>query len=558
MKSRINLFKSLAILTILVLSTSAAAGSARAQAPDYELAITIGYHVSCGEGEADVEFSISWEPAEVETYRVYVDFGDGDGTEEDVSGVSTLVVNHSYTDHGDYEIVVKVTEIIDLAGLEALGVSGQVMEVLTLEGPEVTILSEPTPPVFVVGEEGLVNFTAVASEGTLPYVYEWDLGGGETTKTFSTDTASATYTEEGKYEVEATVTDNCGFTASASVPVLVASPEEACHPTAQKIADAVSTLFPDQAGQEYTCEDIYALFDNEEGGNNIGFGRMWMAYHLADSIELSWEEMLAWHMDDSGWGSLMQLNRFAEVLSEQGISDLIGLVMSEDYTLGDVRTAIRSVTRFEADFDDALARIEEGATPGDLSQFYGLVAELGADYETLDEYLADGMTLPELKHSANFAERMGADWTEIADFRSLYGDNWGELKQAYSLATEEDSAAEILAIGVQEYSKGDKSDEQVQRTAAKLADQYSAELDYVMTLFEGTCEGNWACVRSTLRDHPQENSSELPKKDSQTSLQISTKYGYTQAEVLAYYQNSCDSNWACTRAYYKNLSKNTK
>lgn len=555
MNQKLRLFKTLAILTILIVSTGAAAGSAFAETPDTELVISLDYDNSCGEGVGEVEFLISWEPAEADSYLFFMDFGDGESTDIFETKESTLTLSHTYTDQGDYEIVISVGEIAQVEDSETSGLTGELTLVLTLEGPEITLFSTPSPPVFVVGEDGQVQFTTETSGGTLPYAYEWDLGGGGTTKTFTSGTATAIYSDAGKYKVKTTVTDSCGFTTSASMLVVVAEEEDVCHPMAQKIADGVSSLFPDQAGQEYTCEDIYTLFDNEEGGNNLGFGRMWMAYKLAESIDLAWEEIHAWHMDQSGWGSLLQLNRFAEVLSEQGIGDLMALVMSEDYTLSDVRAAVRSVTRFEADFNDALARIADGASPGELSQFYSLAADLGVNYEILDSYLADGMTLSEIKHAASFAERMGVEWTEIADYRSLYGDSWGDLRQAYSLATDEFSAAEILAMGVQEYRKDQRSEKQAEQIAERLGKQYDVDPGYAMELLDGICEGKWACVRKALRE---EMSTGLLDKDTQTALRIGTKYGFSEQVVLDHYQGACEMNWACTRAYFRDMYMDTR
>ena len=103
---------------------------------------------------------------------------------------------------------------------------------------------------------------------------------------------------------------------------------------------------------------------------------MWKAYHLAESMEdLTWEDILDWKLNESGWGTLLQLNRFADLLGEHDLPELMGLVMSDEYSLGDVRTAVRSVTRYDADFEDVLARILEGANTGDINQAYKLATD---------------------------------------------------------------------------------------------------------------------------------------------------------------------------------------
>lgn len=551
-----RLFKWMIVLTILAVGSGAAAGSALAQADGDSLTVDLQYTQQCGE----VQFTVSWAPDEFENYLFYLDFGDGDSTGMIPVDQPTLTISHTYVDQGDYEIYLEVVE----GDFE--GDTAEYSEILTLEGPEVTLTSNPFPPMFSVGGDGSAVFTAEVNGGTPDYGYEWDLDGDGTPEPDNGSTASYTYSEVGEYTAQVIVTDACGFTGSANLPVVVAEEDDLCHPMAQKIADGINSLLPEQKDGDYTCEDIYTLFDNEEGENNLGFGRMWMAYKLAESIDLTWEEILAWHLDESGWGTLLQLNRFAETLDEQGVGDLMTLVMSEEYTLTDVRTAIRSVTRYEADFEDALARVAEGATPGELTQFYKLAADLEAETEVLDAYLADGMTLAELKHTANFADRMEVDWAEIADAR-VSADSWGDLNQAYNLATEEMSAAEILAIGVQEYRKSlleekkadqqeqgaQKEEERTQQTAEKLAEQYSAEFGDVLNLLNGECAGDWACVRSELREQSRNTAEGFSEKDYQTALQIASKYGYSEDEVLAYYQDFCGMDWACARTYYRTL-----
>ncbi len=556
-----------ALLTAVILLTSLAstAGIGYAQTGAEGLAVSVTAVADCG----DVQFTISWENG-LPPYLFQMNYGDGDATEILTVTDSSLTLNHTYTDQGSYEWTVQVAES---AGA---GLSGTTTDILILEGPTVALTSTPFPPLVLQGvDDGLIEFSAAVVGGRLPYIYQWDANGDGLDDGTAGDSASSsfTFTEIGKFQARVTVTDACAFSSQATLPVVVSNPEDVCQPTAQKIADGVNTLFPDQSGDLYTCDEIYSIFDNEGEENNLGFGRMWKAYNLALSMEeLSWEDILAWHLNVGGWGALLQLDRFAELLEDHSLPDLMALVISEDYSLGDVRTAVRSVTRYEADFEDALARIAEGATPGELTQFYKLAGDLEADPAVLDKYLTDGLTLSELKHSANFADRMNVDWTEVADARSS-ADSWGDLNQAYHLATDEISAAEILIIGVQDYKeslrgepkadqeeqKAQQQEEKSQNTAEKLAEQFSAEFGEVMNLYNGECEGEWACVRASLKDQQRTMAEGFSEKDYQNALQIGSKYGFTEEEVLAYHKDYCgEEDWACTRAYFRNSYMETK
>jgi len=551
------------VLTAAILVTSLAGAVEIGYAQEEsEISITGSYSSSCGE----ITFTFNWVNG-TPPYDVSLDFGDGDYSDHvEVTG-NTFTTSHTYLDQGEYTWSFQVAEA-SLSGL-----TGSLSEVLTIEGPEVTLSSSPFPPLFVVGDAGVVDFSTAVTGGTLPYTYAWDLDGDGIFEDGEIgETAIGTYTDPGKSYPKVLVTDGCGFTDSDTMPVVVADPDDACHPMAQKISDGVNTIFPDQSGDLYTCEDVYALFDNESEENNLGFGRMWKAYHLAQSMEeLTWEDILDWQLNEGGWGSLLQLDRFADLLEDHDLPELMGLVLSEDYSLGDVRTAVRSVTRYEADLEDALGRILEGATTGELSQFYKLAADLEAEVEVLDGYLADGLTLAELKHTSKFADRMEVDWTEVADARSM-ADSWGDLKQAYAMASDEVTSAEILIMGVQEYKdlvreenkaaredkKEAKTEEKTQQTAEKLVEQFSAEFGDVMSLLNGECEGEWACVRKALRDQERDQAVGSSAKDIQTAQQIASKYGFSEEEVLAYHKDYCGEDWTCTRAYFREQYLSTK
>jgi hypothetical protein len=510
-------------VTILLVNFGGMTGIAHAEEGDDGLIITVTPVIECGA----VEYTISWTGGSP-PYLFFMDYGDGDTTgllPLDVTSDSITLL-HTYVDYGDYEWTVRVEETIG-EGLEG-DLVGSAVDIITIDGPTVTLSSTPFPPVIVLGDT--VEFSATVTGGTPEYVYAWNLGDGIGTGD-TADLPPYTYTETGKFQVEVMVTDSCEFVSTATLPVVIADSGDVCHPTAQKISDAVNSIFPNQADDLYTCEDIYDIFNGSLTGDQLGFGRMWKAYNLTLTIEeLTWEEIRDWHLDAGGWGALLQLDRFSDLLEDHSIGDLMALVMSEEYSLADVRTAARSVTRYEADFEDALSRIAEGANAGELGQLYKLAADLEVDPSAIDVYLAEGLTLSELKHTANFADRMEVDWTVIAEFRAS-ADSWGDIKQAYTMATTEMSAAQILIDGVQktrkdlqEAAKEGRQEklaaQQLEKnleTAEKLAEQFSPDSAYVMSLFtEGECEGNWGCVRKVLREEEKAQAEGLSDRGRQS------------------------------------------
>jgi hypothetical protein len=285
---------------------------------------------------------------------------------------------------------------------------------------------------------------------------------------------------------------------------------------AARIAEAVSRLYPDRAETLYTCEDIFDFFTGGLTGGQLGFGRMWHAYHLTPSLEgLTWEEILDWHLEGNGWGLLIQLERLSEGLADFDLGELVSMILEGEVSVGDIRTAARAVARYGADFEDALNRLAQGANPGELNQLYGTVQDLGMTPEDLGGYLDAGITTAELRHAANLADRIGADWAAVAEAHAS-GLSWGEIHQASRLADEETGLNEILATGAQEFREQQREQdharqqaEQTRRTAERLAERFGVSVDVVTAFFNGACEGDWGCVRGQLagqsqqgRDHP--------------------------------------------------------
>jgi hypothetical protein len=482
------------LIVLLLLGISTSVGFAQSG-----LVISVTAALSCDEAVFEVGVTGGSAP-----YTLTWDFGDGETLVEE--GITDLphFTNHAYLMQGDYGWTLTV-----VSGEQEGEASGTV----SVDGPSVTLNSTPFPPLlYLDAGSASVEFSALVEGGSSPYSYEWDLDGDGTPDPGITGNgATATYNAAGKYSASVTVTDACGMWASDSLPVVVTDAEaEACHPTAQKIADAVNTLFPLQAETLYTCEDIFDMFSGGLTGSQVGFGNLWHPYQLALAMEeLTWEEIRDWHLEGSGWGLLLQLDRFADALEEIGLVDLIARVQNGETTIGDIRAAVRAVTRYEADFEDALARMAAGASPGSLGQFYRLAQELGVSSDALDAYLAEGFSLSELGHAARSAERFGVEFGEVLAAVGA-GHSWGEVGQAYRLADETVSAADILAIGVREYrqqlrdqARAERSADKDARTAAQIAERYGVPESDVWSVFEG-CGMDWSCVRAHFRDLQRE------------------------------------------------------
>ena len=461
------------------------------------LIVTVTPTAACGEATFTVDTSGGTAP-----YTYTWDFGDED-TGGETSDLLPYVTTHSYPAQGEY--------LWTLSVLDTNGMAGNAAGTLSIEGPTASLTSVPFPPMLTLGSGDMtVEFQASAVGGTEPYVYEWDLNGDGLTDPAAdpaSPVASFVYDQAGKYQASVTVIDGCGFASTATLPVLVVDPEAICHPMAQRIADAVSALFPGQAEDLYTCEDIYSIFVGGLTGSQVGFGRMWHAYKLTQVIEdLTWEEIRDWHLDGNGWGPLLQLNRFANELEDVDLRDLVSQVLAGEISVGDVRSAARAVTKYGADFEDALQRSAAGASPGEIAKFYRTAEDLQVDFEVLDEYLETGSTLQELKHASDLAGRLGSDWGDVLDAHAA-GHSWGEISQAHKLASDGNLPEEVLEMGVKEYrqqqreeARSAEGDDQTARTAARIASQYGVTQEEVLSVYEGACGSDWGCVRAHFRD----------------------------------------------------------
>jgi PKD repeat protein len=479
------------------------------------------------------------------SYDLLWDFGDAESDEILRISEFPFTVTHPYTDAGEYAWELTVSN--------NLGAVAQTSGPIFIDGPSVMLLSEPFPPLVVLENgEATVDFTANVSGGKGAYTFSWDFDGGGSDSS-EAGAASFTYTEAGKYQVTVNVTDECFVTGQDTLPVVVIDPdEEACHPMAQRIADGVNTLFPDQAGDLYTCEDIFDIFQGGLTGSQTGFGRLWHAYKLAETIQdLTWEEIRDWQLDGNGWGGLVQLNRFADLLEEHGIRDLVGLVVGGEASITDIRHSVRSVLRYEADFDDALARLGDGMSPGELGRFYSTAQDLGLDSAQLDSYLDDGSSLQELSHAARLGERSGSDWIQIAEAHAA-GYSWGEIGQAQRLSDNGDWMS-TLDTGIRETrdllreeDRTEREQKRVDRTAEQLAARYGISEQEVLDLYDGDCGQDWGCVRKELRNSTQ--SSAVSDQEQKTAARLAKQYGVNESEVWSLFDGSCGGSWSCVRA----------
>jgi len=481
------------------------------------------------------------------SYNLAWDFGDGESLEE--SGIKDFphYTEHLYLVPGDYEWTLTVTDSSEFS------MTGMTSDIVTI-GPLVTLLADVMPPIVELeGGEATFNFTAEVRGGLSPFVYEWSFEGASSfTIIPDSNTATATYTKAGRYTASVTVTDECGSTHTDTLLVVVVEPLFGCHPMAQRIADEVSKLYPDRAEKEYKCEDIYYIFLGGLTGRQTGFGRLWRAYKLALTIEdLTWEQIRDWHLDGTGWGLLVKLNRYAEALESVGIVDLMDLVLSGENTVNQIRTALRSVIRYEVDFEDALARLADGISPGKLGQLYRTAQELDLDPSDLDGYLEMGINITELRHAAKLATQLDSDWASLIIAHSE-GLSWGEIRKAYQLADETTDALAILETGVQEFRRQQRVQAQEERqlelnirTAVRYADQYDVSEEEILVVFNETCDGDWKCVRDYLRENPSD--ANQAGHNQRTATQLAAQYGVSEEEIWSLFEITCDGDWKCVR-----------
>lgn len=491
------------------------------------------------------------------TYTLDWEFGDSVMESKTVEEMPDFT-DHDYVVAGAYTWSLIITDAFD--PLLTASATGDLAI-----GPQVELTSDPFPPLLELeGGTASLELTAQVEGGTPPYTYAFDLDGDGTFETAATEpTATVGFTAAADTTLGVQVTDACDLVATDTLNVVVVDPEDqqGCHPMAQRIANAVSGLFPDQAEQLYSCEDIFNFFTGGlfEGvtGEGHRFGILWRAYTMATMMpDLTWEQIVDWKMNVGGWGLLMQLQRAADALGEGVLLDLYTLATSGEHSLTDIRHALRAAVQFGADIEEALAMVEGGTSPGGLMQFYRLSEDLGIESAELAAFLEGGASLSDVRHAARMAEQSGGDWMAIAEAHAA-GESWGSINQAYRLADETTSAAEILEMGVSEFRQtqrrgGAETTGYDMAMASRIADRFEVTVEEVMAQFQGACDGDWSCVRAYFRGQGGAGAAGSDF-DLRTATRIAARYGLTVEEVMAQFQGACAGDWGCVRAYYRDL-----
>ena len=141
-------------------------------------------------------------------YTYQWDFGGG-ATDSTVQNPGSI----TFSTAGTYTVTLTVTD--------SSGATAESSVIVTVQSSTTAFTVSITPPSTITAGVP-VNFQSTVLNGTSPYTYQWNFGGGASPNTSTVqDPSSITFINTGTYTVTLTVTDSSNATAQASVVVTV-------------------------------------------------------------------------------------------------------------------------------------------------------------------------------------------------------------------------------------------------------------------------------------------------------------------------------------------------
>jgi PKD repeat protein len=170
----------------------------------YPVNVTASVNLPCGVAPLNVIFTgdaVGGKPP----FTWAWDFGDG-GTDTQQNP------SHSYLAAGSYTAHVTATDSLGISGTTTVAVQALTALNVTVQGLPSTVGPPPLT----------VNVSSVVTGGLEPYTYDWDFADGSQHSQSPRD--QHTWATPGIYNVTLTVTDSCGQSAVATLPINVIGP----------------------------------------------------------------------------------------------------------------------------------------------------------------------------------------------------------------------------------------------------------------------------------------------------------------------------------------------